>query len=303
MKESFYFPHDYNASSDDKLLELRGKYGNEGYAVFWYAVETMASRGDGYLIPSLIGGLSLGYGVGKGWLSEFLEFCVSIQLFEKDDKGYFSPRLIKHLEVRKMFSDKGREGAKKRWGDRGAISTPNAKERKGKESKSKKSARSLKKTGDYDEEFNSFWLAYPASTDRKGGKGDAYKIWKRLDSTSRRKIPRALEFFSASKQWKEENGKYIPGVCKWLNQRYFDNIEDDGKDPEVARLKKELEIKAKEYGVSVEDFWECAVMRQISPGVFPNMINLEKMEEELTPIWDWVAKVFPNQKKKWMTVE
>ena len=132
MKESFYFSHDYNARNDDKILEIRDKYKNDGYAVFFYCLETMAERGDGYLIPSLLGGLSLSYGVGKEWLLEFLEFCVKIGIFKKDDKGYYNSRMIDHINFRAKLSQAGTEGAKKRWG---GYSTPNAKERKGKERK------------------------------------------------------------------------------------------------------------------------------------------------------------------------
>jgi hypothetical protein len=144
MKETFYFQHDYNSRNDDKILQIRSsKFGNEGVAVFWYCCETMAERGDGYIVPSLIGGLSLGYGVAKEWLEEFLEFCLAIEIFKKDDRGLYSDRMVDHLKFRKSFSEHGRKGAKIRW--KKAISPPNsppnsgayAKERKGKERKEK----------------------------------------------------------------------------------------------------------------------------------------------------------------------
>ena len=137
MKETFYFSHDYNARNDDKILELRDKYQNEGYAVYFYILETMAERGDGRIMPTLLGGLSLGYGVAKGWLLGFMDFCVEIGLFCSDDVGYFSPRMIDHLNMRKMLKEKGKEGAEKRWGNSPPISPPNAKESKGKEIKVK----------------------------------------------------------------------------------------------------------------------------------------------------------------------
>ena len=49
MKESFYFSHDYNARNDQKILMLRGKFGNEGYALFFYILETMAEESQGYI--------------------------------------------------------------------------------------------------------------------------------------------------------------------------------------------------------------------------------------------------------------
>jgi hypothetical protein len=144
-KETFYFQHDYGARNDDKILQLRSsKFGNEGVAVYWYCLETMAERGDGIIDPKLLGGLSLGYGVATGWLSEFLEFCVTLSLFTKNNEGgYTSERMVSHLKLRKSLSAHGLEGAKARWkkanGHPNAPpnAPPNAKERKGKERKGK----------------------------------------------------------------------------------------------------------------------------------------------------------------------
>ena len=122
MKETFYFSHDYNARNDDKILEIRAKYKSTGYAIYFYCLEVMAERGDGYIIPSLLGGLSLGFGVDKDWLLEFLEFCVQIKIFEKNDTGFFSSRIIEHLKFRANLSQAGSRGAEKKWGSyRGAL--------------------------------------------------------------------------------------------------------------------------------------------------------------------------------------
>ena len=87
MKETFYFQHDYNASNDDKIMELRSIFNNEGYALYFYCLETMAQRGDGYIIASLMGGLSVGYSVPKEKLLQFLEKCVEINLFGIESWG------------------------------------------------------------------------------------------------------------------------------------------------------------------------------------------------------------------------
>jgi len=129
-KDTFYFQHDYNARNDDKILELRASYGVEGYGIFWMIVESMAENEDGGLKASLIGGLSLGYGVAKGRLLEIIKECITIGLFYEKDGYYFSKRLLTHKEYRKYLSEKGKEGAVKKWG---GHSPPNAKERKGKE--------------------------------------------------------------------------------------------------------------------------------------------------------------------------
>jgi len=129
-KETFYFQHDYNARNDDKILQLRDKFGAEGYGIFWMIIETMAENEKGGAKAGLIGGLSLGYGVAKERLVEVLEYCVEIELLYEDAGYYYSKRLLTHKEFRKSLAENGALGAAKRW--RG-YSPPNAKERKGKE--------------------------------------------------------------------------------------------------------------------------------------------------------------------------
>jgi len=129
-KETFYFQHDYNARNDDKILQLREKFGAEGYGIFWMIIETMAENENGGAKASLIGGLSLGYGVAKDLLFDIFRYCVEIELFYEENGCYYSKRLLTHKEFRKSLSENGAAGAAKRW--RG-HSPPNAKERKGKE--------------------------------------------------------------------------------------------------------------------------------------------------------------------------
>ena len=40
-KDTFYFPHDYNAASDEKIEELLFKLGNEGYGIYWRIIEML----------------------------------------------------------------------------------------------------------------------------------------------------------------------------------------------------------------------------------------------------------------------
>ena len=40
-KDTFYFPHDYNAASDEKIEELLFKLSNEGYGIYWRIIEML----------------------------------------------------------------------------------------------------------------------------------------------------------------------------------------------------------------------------------------------------------------------
>lgn len=143
-KETFYFSHDYNARNDPKVLELRAEYGLEGLGLYWCITETLAEADDGYINPKLLGGLSIGYGISKAKLQEYIDFMIKVELLREDDNGYYSKRMMEHKQIRKKLSDAGKKGAKRRWGDKKTAeklkeenSHPNAKERKRKERKGK----------------------------------------------------------------------------------------------------------------------------------------------------------------------
>jgi hypothetical protein len=145
MKNSFYFQHDSNSRNDENILELRVKFGAEGYGIFWMLLESMSETVDSELHFEKMGGLSLGYGIPKDKLKEIVDFCVSIGLFFSTDKTYWSERMKDHLGKRKVLSEAGKRGAKKKWdkvrSQSGTDSLPigvayaKGKERKGKERK------------------------------------------------------------------------------------------------------------------------------------------------------------------------
>lgn len=114
-KDSFWFKHDNNARNDEKILELRSRFGAEGYGIYWMIVETMAEDEQGYISFRLLGGLSLGYGVAIGRLSEIIGVAIELCLFHEKDGKIFSNRMLQHKEDRKNLSEYGKNGAKKRW--------------------------------------------------------------------------------------------------------------------------------------------------------------------------------------------
>lgn len=123
-KDSFWFKHDYNARNDEKILELRSVCGVEAYGIYWMIIESMAETGCGGVKSTLIGGLSLGYGVAKDRLLEVIKYCLEIGLFYEEDGIYFSKRMVKHKQEREVYAKNGKVGAENRWKNRVAIATP-----------------------------------------------------------------------------------------------------------------------------------------------------------------------------------
>lgn len=120
MNTTYYFTHDYNALTDEKILEMRADYGIAGYGMFWGIVEQLAQATDNKLSLSAIGGLSLLLGVAKADLSQFLADAIDkYGLFASDGTMYWSESLIRRIELRqnasKTYSQAGKKGAAKRW--------------------------------------------------------------------------------------------------------------------------------------------------------------------------------------------
>lgn len=136
MKDSFYFPHDENAANTQDILKLRLKFGNlEGYAMFFMVLEAMSQQDQGILPPDCIAQLSFSYHIAIETLTSFISYAVDIGLIKRNEKGYFTPRMLKHKEFRKERSEAGKRGAVNRWKHSSAIGSAYAKERKEKEIK------------------------------------------------------------------------------------------------------------------------------------------------------------------------
>ena len=79
--------------------------------------------------------------------------------------------------------------------------------------------------------FEKFWDAYP----RKVGKGAAEKSWKRIKPTPEliQQILSAIEEQKASTAWTKDNGQFIPHPTTWLNQKRW---EDENQDIAAGKI-------------------------------------------------------------------
>ena len=124
-----WFKHDYNAKSDDKILELRACHGWKGYGLFYALIERMAGNEIGAIDLERIGGLSIDLNIKKDELQTFIDDCLEIGIFIKDDNGWIrNKRITNHVEMMESYREYGRKGAKIRHSkksDKGANSPPN----------------------------------------------------------------------------------------------------------------------------------------------------------------------------------
>lgn len=138
MKDSYYFSHDYNARSDEKIIKLLKDQGWEAYGLYWAIIEKLHESG-GWLDLDYD---SIAYDMRTD--SERIAKVIREPLFKIIDKKFTTDRVLLNLKQRKSKSEIGKKSAQARWNKRdtnnaNAMQTqcePNAiKERKGKERK------------------------------------------------------------------------------------------------------------------------------------------------------------------------
>lgn len=90
------------------------------------------------------------------------------------------------------------------------------------------------------ESFKLFWQVYP----KKKAYTTAKNAWRKLDPSPElvRQILAAVEKQKLSKQWKKENGQYIPEPTNWLKkERWLDNFS--GESGSLATSYEALEVE------------------------------------------------------------
>jgi len=214
-KESFYFPHDYEPTSDPKIQALLGEFGGLGYGVYWRIVEMLHSD-ESHKLPLkdyIYLALAKQMLTSVEQISTIINYATTqCELFISDGQSVWSRRVNDNFERRKEISEKralaGRASALAKQ-----MSAKGNKEKKKKE----------KKILSYADGFLSFWTAYP----RKESKQNAFAAWKKMNGTCP-DIDIILTKISQQKktdEWTRENGRFIPHPATWINQRRW---EDEG---------------------------------------------------------------------------
>lgn len=142
-KETFYFSHDYNARSDQKIMSLLARHGMSGYGIYWSIVEDLYNNANA--LRSDCDGIAYHLRVDTSVVKSILH---DFDLFEHDGEMFGSLSVEKRMNARSEKSAKARESASKRWeeckrnadamrshSDGNAIKESKVKEKKGKESK------------------------------------------------------------------------------------------------------------------------------------------------------------------------
>lgn len=131
MKDAYYFSHDTNARRDPKILAVRSKYGAEGYAWYFMIIEILAEQKDYKykLTKWATNSIAMELLCDANRVAEFINDCIKeFELFESDGEYFWSPSLIRRMQVkeekRSKRAEAGRKGAEKRWGNSNTIAMP-----------------------------------------------------------------------------------------------------------------------------------------------------------------------------------
>jgi hypothetical protein len=112
LKESLYFPHDYDAAHDEKIIVLRYKLKSEGYGMFWMLIEKMA-QATTHCIKLDYDMLAFDLQEDKELIKKTISLCLEQELFRTHNDTIYSQRLLDHFEKRRNISIERKESGSK----------------------------------------------------------------------------------------------------------------------------------------------------------------------------------------------
>ncbi len=109
-KDTFYFSHDYNSRTDDKIKALNRKHGMLGYGIFWAIVEDLYNNANALHLDC--DGIAFDLRTDKDVVNSIIN---DFGLFVIDGEKFGSLSVQKRIDERNSKSNKARESAYKRW--------------------------------------------------------------------------------------------------------------------------------------------------------------------------------------------
>ena len=221
LKNAYYFSHDSNARNDQKILEVRAKYGMTGYGIFWGLIE-MLREANAYQLPTKYQSIAFGLGELEETVKQIVEgfglFKIKNGMFWSESLKF---RMKKYENVSKKRSEAGRLGGlSKSLAIAKQMPSIKIKENKVKETKDIPPIAPLK-GGDVSQGFASFWEHYP----KKKAKSPALKAWGRLCPSLELQsvLLAALKVQRETMDWKKDGGQFVPFPATWLNQKRWED--------------------------------------------------------------------------------
>lgn len=106
-----YFSHDYNARNDIKLKKLFMRLGLQGIGLYWCLVEMLYEK-SGYVELDYIPIIAFDLRIDESTINTIID---EFDLFEKNETHFYSPSILKRLQIRQEKSEKAKSSANARW--------------------------------------------------------------------------------------------------------------------------------------------------------------------------------------------
>ena len=110
-KEAFYFSHDSNSRSDEKILKLRLKHGWEGYGIYWALIEMLRDSST-YELECDLDLIAFELRCDKDKIKSII---FDFNLFIISGSNFFSHSLKRRMELKEAKSEQARDAARTRW--------------------------------------------------------------------------------------------------------------------------------------------------------------------------------------------
>ena len=110
-KDTFYFSHDYNTRSDEKIKKLIRTHGMVGYGLFWAIIEDLYQNNNSLELDYDL--LAYEYRLNEDLIKSIIN---DFSLFTNDEKTFGSVSISKRIDIRNEKSKMASDNAYKRWG-------------------------------------------------------------------------------------------------------------------------------------------------------------------------------------------
>ncbi|GAX05416.1 hypothetical protein IWT25_00720 [Secundilactobacillus pentosiphilus] len=250
-----YFSHDSNARNSEKLINVRMKYGAEGYGIYFMILERLREEHD-YMSIKDYNVIAFDLHVDASKIKSIVE-DFGLFVFTEDGEYFYSSGFNKRMALKDEKANRRKEASKKaankRWGkkdkptknqdnanampthnDSNANAMPNdAKEKESKEKESKGNKSKVSNTSptspkfepeDLTLEFLDFWNVYP----RQEKKQKAFNeyVFVRNSGISKDLLVKKASEYAKSLKLHGSTGGYVSMPENWLKeQRWTDEYD------------------------------------------------------------------------------
>lgn len=115
-KDTFFFRHDYEPTTDPKIQAMLSEHGATGYGLFWRITEMLHSEAL-HKIPKkkyFYMAIAKQLDADVQHVEAFVKSCINLyELFDEDEEYFWSNRVIRNIEYKDSMSQKRSDAGKK----------------------------------------------------------------------------------------------------------------------------------------------------------------------------------------------